>query len=207
MSLPKKQGRNVFSMPIKGTMAIQDLGEFQKKWKELLKCKKNQAELDMITDLLRNDLSSLELPRAIVEKRKSALIVHKILHQYSKIKVELSSEISLSHFIQCLFPGGSITGAPKQRVCELIEEIEKTPRGFYCGSTIIISSKENRNYHAASINIRSADINLKTGELVYGAGGGITLRSRDRDEFHEMELKVESFMGLFDSEIEVQPII
>lgn len=205
--LYQQEGLSVYSMPIKGTLALDESIPLEESWKELSSCSKNQAELDMITDLLRNDLSALEIPRAMVEKRKSALVVHKILHQYSKIKVELESQLPLSRFIQCLFPGGSITGAPKQRVCELIRKIEKTPRGFYCGSTILLANKVKSNFHVASINIRSADMNLKTGELVYGSGGGVTLKSRDTDEFNEMELKVNSFMDLFDSETKIESSI
>jgi para-aminobenzoate synthetase component 1 len=198
------EGKSVYSMPIKGTIALESDEEFDSKWEELINCPKNQAELDMITDLLRNDLSRLQVPRALVEKRKSALVVHKILHQYSKVKVRLKSSISLSRFIKSLFPGGSITGAPKQRVCELIESIEKTSRGFYCGSTILFHKNEQQTFHASSINIRSADIDLKNGYLTYGAGGGVTLRSGDTEEFDEMELKVQSFIDLFKGTVDCE---
>lgn len=185
-------GGKVVSTPIKGTLPLQSEEDVKAVWEELSSCSKNQSELDMITDLLRNDLSRIEFPRAVVEKRKAPLLVKNILHQYSKVSVELEQTPKLSRLLSCLFPGGSITGAPKQRVGELIERIENEPRGVYCGSTYL----SFQDFQAASINIRTADVDLALGRLVYGAGGGITLRSEVRDEYNEMLLKVRSFIDL-----------
>ena len=91
-----------------------------------------------------------------------------------------------------MFPGGSITGAPKKRVMSILHKLEKKPRGFYCGSTLLLTPKKAQ----ASINIRSAIFDLKTQELSYKAGGGITLLSTAQNEFLEMTYKRDSFIKL-----------
>ncbi|MDC1175497.1 chorismate-binding protein, partial [Bacteriovoracaceae bacterium] len=95
-----------------------------------------------------------------------------------------------------LFPGGSITGAPKKRVMKILNSIEHSSRQFYCGSTFL-------NYggvRSASINIRSAMIDVTTKKLTYHAGGGITVKSSVEGEYEEMLSKVQSFTGLFNPE-------
>ena len=147
----------------------------------------------MITDLLRNDLNNIELPVAKVIKKKAPLLAPGILHQMSLLQVDVSSSVSLGQIVQALFPGGSITGAPKKRVLQILHKLEESPRGIYCGSTILMY----RGRCDASINIRTAFIDFEQGELIYGAGGGITLLSDPRDEFQEMLVKKDSFIDLF----------
>lgn len=187
----KKEGHLLWSMPIKGSQKIEN--NFKDTWEKLKSCKKNQAELYMITDLLRNDLSKIENPGAVVIKKKYPLRVPNILHQFSLVSVLLNKDIGLYKIIASLFPGGSITGAPKKRVMEILKDLEFTgPRGFYCGSSIILY----KNIKAASINIRSATMDFETKDFSYGSGGGITLLSGMKDEFKEMELKIGSFLNL-----------
>jgi anthranilate/para-aminobenzoate synthase component I len=178
-------------MPIKGSEV---LGKNpQDSWRKLKACPKNQAELYMITDLLRNDLSKIEKPKAQVIKKKSPLRVPGILHQFSLVSVLLNKNTSLYKVISSLFPGGSVTGAPKKRVMEILNDLEFSgKRGFYCGSTIILY----KNLKAASINIRSATIDLNSGEFIYGSGGGVTLLSQVEDEYKEMKLKIGSFINI-----------
>ncbi|RLA61729.1 MAG: hypothetical protein DRQ88_04980 [Epsilonproteobacteria bacterium] len=187
----KREGHLLWSMPIKGSQKIEN--NFKDSWRKLKACKKNQAELYMITDLLRNDLSKIEKPKALVVKKKYPLKVPNILHQFSLVSVLLKKNISLYKIIASLFPGGSITGAPKKRAMEILKDLEFSgSRGFYCGSSIILY----KNIKAASINIRSATMNLDTLEFSYGSGGGITLLSGMKEEFKEMDLKVGSFLNL-----------
>src|SRR5690606_20737055 len=101
----------------------------------------------------------------------------------------LSKNISFKQLISSIFPGGSITGAPKKKSIEIIEKIEKRERGFYCGSTILWGERSIK----ASINIRSGVFDLNTSKLYYQAGGGITLQSKVREEYSEMLAKVDSF--------------
>lgn len=180
------------SMPIKGTLKRSEGEDWKKLWKKLTSDKKSQAELFMITDLLRNDLSKIEKPRAQIVKEKFPKLVPGLIHQYSQIDVFLSGDVTLRKILECLFPGGSVTGAPKVRVMSLLQRLENRERGFYCGSTVLLF----QNMKSASINIRSAEISFHNDHrtLNYQAGGGITLLSRADEEFKEMTYKHNSFI-------------
>ena len=181
----------IFTMPIKGTFRREGKN-VDKLWKKMLADKKEEGELLMITDLLKNDLNRLDTPSAEVRKLRAPLLVPSLLHQYSLISLKLKNEISLSTTMNALFPGGSITGAPKKRVMGIIADVERYNRGIYCGSTLLCIG----NKKVANINIRTASINVEERIWRYGAGGGITLLSRPVDEFKEMEDKVSSFLKL-----------
>ena len=186
------QANQIFTMPIKGTKKIQSK-DWKKVWRELVNDPKESAELIMITDLLKNDLNRLQNPRARVVKLKAPLLAPGIIHQYSLITLQLDQSIDLLKVMDSLFPGGSITGAPKKRVMELISRVERYQRRLYCGSTLLCIGKKK----SASINIRTAQIDLEQRVWRYGAGGGITLLSQAHKEYQEMELKVQSFLSLF----------
>ena len=185
-------GGKLVTRPIKGTFPRKDLGEKELEllWKKLVADKKSEAELYMITDLLRNDLCRIDKPTAKVLKKKAMLLVPGLIHQYSEIEVDLDPAINLKRVVEKLFPGGSITGAPKKRVMGLLFHLEKRSRGFYCGSTLLF----RKGLVEASINIRSSIIDFKTRKLSYQAGGGITLLSDAKNEFEEMSYKHDSYI-------------
>lgn len=197
-----KQQMSLTSTPIKGSANLPDTKKstLKKVWRELLKSKKDQGELFMIADLIRNDLNRIEKPSAKILASRRPLVVPKILHQYSLIQVDLSNQINLLQILKSIYPGGSITGAPKRRVMQILQALEIAPRGFYTGSTLIF----HRSLARASINIRTAIIDLTSTRLKsavakihYHSGGGITLLSRCECEYQEMNLKVESFIDNF----------
>lgn len=173
----------VQSLPIKGTA---------KDRKELL-TQKNVNELNMITDLIRNDLTRLELEPCRTLNSRSFLEVPGLIHTYSINEVGLSINLSLSRLIKCLFPGGSITGAPKDSTTRIIREIEDQPRGSYCGSTIIAYKK----LLAGSVNIRSMDLDHGSGRFSVGAGGGVTVKSTMEGEYQELLSKRKSLFQSF----------
>lgn len=185
---------SLVARPIKGTMKIvNETPEGLKKlWREMVLDKKSQGELYMITDLLRNDLSRIDLPRSSVTKKKAMLIVPGLIHQYSEIVVKLRKHVTLKQVLEKVFPGGSITGAPKKRVMKILKSLEGRSRGLYCGSTIFFSPA---TIHA-SINIRASVIDFKSGTLSYQAGGGITLMSDVITEFEEMTYKHDSYIDI-----------
>lgn len=185
------KNQEIFTMPIKGTFK-REKGQITKLWKKMLDDKKEEGELLMITDLLKNDLNRLDTPRAKVVKLRAPLLVPGLLHQYALIALKLKNPVSLAATMSALFPGGSITGAPKKRVMDIISSLERFDRGIYCGSTLLCIGRTK----VASINIRTAVINVEERMWRYGAGGGLTLLSRPVEEFHEMEQKVESFLQL-----------
>lgn len=184
----KRGESKVWSMPIKGT--LERGKDWRKSWKLLKASRKDQGELDMITDLLRNDLTRIDLQASRVVRKCAPLLVPGIIHQYSVIETRLREETSLLSILSAMFPGGSITGAPKKNVMKILKKIESVPRGFYCGSTVLLDN----DIFAASINIRSAEIDLKSRMMHYHAGGGITLLSKVDEEYLEMCLKKDSFV-------------
>jgi anthranilate/para-aminobenzoate synthase component I len=106
--------------------------------------------------------------------------------------VSLKEALTFQKTLECLFPGGSVTGAPKKRVMEIILAIERYKRGIYCGSTLLCHEEKK----IASINIRTAQLSVGDRLWRYGAGGGVTLLSSPVSEFQEMESKVHSFLTL-----------
>ena len=182
----------VQTLPIKGTVDIKKAGGKKKAWEILTRSEKDQAELYMITDLLRNDLNKIEKPVCDVIKKKVPLMAPGIMHQMSLIQISLSREVKLSRVVESLFPGGSITGAPKKRVMEILRRVENRDRGLYCGSTIFMTGTRVECY----LNIRTAEIDFNTSELIYSAGGGITVLSDSMSEYEEMLLKVKSFTDI-----------
>lgn len=183
---------DLYSMPIKGTIKTRGIRDLNNAWEKLKSSEKEQAELYMISDLLRNDLAKIELRPAHIIRKKLPLIVPGIVHQFSVIKTKLSNKATLLQVLEALFPGGSITGAPKKRVMKIIFQTEDNSRGFYCGSTVLF----HKTLKAASINIRSSEIDFFVQEMQYGAGGGITLQSEQQAEFDETYTKMQSFLGL-----------
>ncbi|MDC0253614.1 chorismate-binding protein [Bacteriovoracales bacterium] len=189
----KEKNFNLYSMPIKGSLKNEGTEFLNESWKKLKNSKKDEGELFMIADMLRNDLSSIEKPVAKIVKKKSLLEVPGIIHQYSLLSVDLDYKVHLGQIIRSLFPGGSITGAPKKRVMDLLYSLEsEQSRGFYCGSTIIL----HESLLASSINIRSAEVFFGKRLLKYSSGSGLTLLSNALEEYEELKLKEQSFMNL-----------
>lgn len=186
------ENETLTTMPIKGTLKREsdDPREIKKLWRDLVTDKKSEGELFMIADLLRNDLCRIDRPKAVVKKKKAKLLVPGLIHQYAEISTVLSQSVSLKSVLEKIFPGGSITGAPKKRVMQILKTLESRSRGFYCGSTLIFSPKRLE----ASINIRSSVIDFKKRSLSYQAGGGITLLSQPQLEFLEMTYKHDSYI-------------
>mmetsp|Transcript_41185 Transcript_41185/g.73081 ORF Transcript_41185/g.73081 Transcript_41185/m.73081 type:complete len:364 (+) Transcript_41185:1-1092(+) len=188
-----KLGKNsiIESKPIKGT-ARRFLESFQKDEqvkKDLATCQKNQAENLMIVDLLRNDLGrvcklgSIRVPRLM--NIETFATVHQLV---STIQGELLPGCNIIDALVASFPGGSMTGAPKQRTLEIIHSLEKqAPRGIYSGSLGFISLDGVSNFN---IVIRTAVITPRT--ISVGAGGAIIALSDADGEFDEMLLKSET---------------
>lgn len=188
-----ENSHELYSMPIKGTLPLGQPKDLNKVWRKMRESHKEEGELTMITDLVRNDLSKISKPRAVVLAKHLPLQVPGLLHQYSIVSCPMEGEVTWGRILECLFPGGSVTGAPKSRAMNLIHQLESEPRGLYCGSTLLAYQETL----AASINIRTAEIDMSAREMKYGAGGGLTLQSTAEAEFEEMMRKTESFLSPF----------
>ena len=183
----------VFTRPIKGT---RPRGTNQKKdeiiAKSLLKSKKDLAENLMIVDVLRNDLGkvckigSVKTPYLFeIEKHPS------VWHLVSCISGKLDPKKNIIDLIEATFPGGSITGAPKIRAMEIIEEIEPNSRGPYCGSIGYISCTGPMK---TSIVIRT--LIITDGKLYLQVGGGIVADSIPQLEFEETYHKADALLKI-----------
>lgn len=173
--------------PIKGTLPRGNTPEQdQQLSKELLDSHKNRAENLMIVDLLRNDISRSALPHTVKVDKLFALESHaNVHHLVSTISAEKAPDKSSLDVVLDAFPGGSITGAPKKRAMEIIEELEIKPRGLYCGSLGYFDEAGHSDFN---ILIRSI-VATKQGAECWG-GGGVTIDSTADDEYQEIMNKV-----------------
>ena len=149
----------------------------------------------MIVDLLRNDIGmvsevgSVEVPVLMdVESYES---VHQLV---STVRGRLRDDVSTVGALRALFPPGSMTGAPKRRTMEVIEEVEETPRGVYAGAFGWISGDGPADL---GVVIRSLTTS-GDGRWTLGTGGGITVRSEVDDEWLESRWKAERLLRALD---------
>jgi para-aminobenzoate synthetase component 1 len=153
---------------------------------ELLASSKDRAENLMIVDLLRNDLSrncrtgSVQVPELFA--LESYPNVH---HLVSSVTGQLRSDRDAFDLLEGSFPGGSITGAPKIRAMQIIDELEPTRRSLYCGSLLYLDVRGEMD---SSIAIRS--LLVKDGHVSCWGGGGIVADSNWQDEYAESISKV-----------------
>ena len=170
---------NISSSPIKGTRKrSNDLVKDRKLFKELMDSEKDRAEHIMIVDLIRNDLGKICKFNSIdVEKLFNVQSYATIHHMVTKVYGQLRPQIKEKDIFRALFPGGSITGAPKQRAIEIIDQIENYSRGIYTGALGIISNTGNMIF-----NIAIRTLTLKGQSIVYPTGGGIVWDSESDDE-------------------------
>jgi para-aminobenzoate synthetase component 1 len=181
----------VEAKPIKGTIARNDnhlVDELNRK--TLFNSSKDRAENLMIVDLLRNDLGKACEPGSIqVEKLFDIESFANVHHLVSTIKGKLANDQSNLDLLKACFPGGSITGAPKRRAMQIINELETVQRSIYCGSIGYIS----RCGHMDS-NIAIRTILAEAGTLHCWGGGGIVADSIADSEYQESLTKVQKLL-------------
>jgi len=192
----RKQGRELVTRPIKGTRPRSgDPGQDRLSEEELRASLKDRAELLMIVDLERNDLGRVaEFGSVRVEGLYQLEHYKSVIHQTAQVKATLASGKDIYDALGALFPGGSITGAPKVRAMEIIEELEPTRRGGYCGSVGYIGFNED-----AEFNIAIRSLHLKEGRLDYQVGGGIVWDSQAESEYQETVDKARAICETLDT--------
>ncbi len=185
--------RNNFveTRPIKGTRPRGKTKEEDLKNKQqLIDSEKDHAELLMIVDLERNDLSKVCKPSSVKVTELFELEEYStVFHLVSTIVGELKNEYTAIDCIEACFPGGSITGAPKVRSMEIIEELEPTRRNIYTGCIGYLGFDGN-----ADLNIVIRTILMKSGKAYLGVGGGITWESDKESEYEETLDKARALM-------------
>lgn len=178
--------RKIETRPIKGTIKRSNNKEIDIALKvQLQKSEKDIAENIMIVDLMRNDLSKICNADSVNVTQLCAIeSFTNVHHLVSVIEGELKATASIFDIIKACFPAGSITGAPKIRAMQIIDELENSYRGVYCGSIGYFSLNGNVDL---SVAIRTIVINNST--ISYHVGGAVTLDSNPIDEYNETLLK------------------
>lgn len=177
-----KINSSISSFPIKGTRPVSKNSiQNQILRDELENSIKDRAEHVMIVDLVRNDLGKIcEYGSVETINLFNVVSYETIHHMVTEIKGNLRVDINEINIFRALFPGGSITGAPKQRAIEIIAEIEAYSRGIYTGSIGLISASGNMIF-----NIAIRTLTLKDSWGVYPVGGGIVWDSEASEERKE----------------------
>ncbi len=190
----KKVDSKLISQPIKGTIRRgRDSAEDEKLKEQLRNDPKELSENVMIVDLVRNDLSRLARPSSVKVDELFGVYSFKTVHQLiSTVSCELRDEINFTDILQATFPMGSMTGAPKIRAMELIEEHEDFARGIYSGSIGYIDPKGDFDLNVV---IRSVIYNSKKACLSCPVGGAITIQSDPEAEYQECFTKVQSILN------------
>ena len=189
-------GGRVETRPIKGTVPRSvepTLDAFR--GRELAASEKDRAENVMIVDLLRNDLSRVCRPGTVLVPRLCGLETYaNVHHLVSVVTGELSPGRDALDLLAASFPGGSITGAPKIRAMEIIDELEGEPRGVYCGAIGYLGFDGGMD-----LNIAIRTVVLEGGVARFGVGGGITVLSDPAEEYAESLTKAERLFRAFRS--------
>jgi para-aminobenzoate synthetase component I len=194
-----RKGKAIFSQPMKGTAKRNhnDKKEDERLKEELQKSAKERSENVMVVDMVRNDLSKVCVEASVKVDELFGVYSYPQVHQMiSTISGELIAGVRFSEIIQGTFPMGSMTGAPKYRVMELIDEYETSARGIFSGSVGYISPENDFDFNVV---IRSIMYNASNKYLSYKLGSGITFYSDPVKEWEECLLKGEAIKKVLTS--------
>jgi len=192
----KIKDHNIHCYPVKGTIKRGDTQKQDETNKiKLLKSDKDQAELLMVTDMLRNDLGRFCQTGSV--KVEELVHVHTFSHYHhliSEIEGKLDEDYRFSDVFRGLFPGGSITGAPKIKVMEHIDKLENRARGVYTGAIGYMS-----NNGIIDFNIPIRTMTIQDEQLSFATGGGIVADSECEAEYDECMVKAAGIVEALNS--------
>lgn len=176
------EGGRITTRPMKGTRPRgKDDAEDREIIAELQAAEKDRAENLMIVDLLRNDISRLASVGSVKVPALFAIETYGTVHQMtSTIEAQLDDPPRLPDLMAALFPCGSVTGAPKIRAMQIIREVEKAPRGVYCGAVGWMSPEGD-----ADFNVAIRTLSVTGDQIVMNVGGGLTHGSTADGEWEE----------------------
>ena len=192
----KKSGSKIISQPIKGTSKrdISDARNDNASRQHLLQSEKEKSENTMVVDLVRNDLSRVCMKGTVKVKELFGIYSFPQVHQMiSTIEGEVEDTIHWTDIIKATFPMGSMTGAPKKRVMELIEKYEQTKRGLFSGAIGYVMPSGDFDFN---VIIRSILYNAEASYISYQAGSAITFNSEPEEEYRECLVKVSAIKNI-----------
>lgn len=192
----RKQGNQLLSQPIKGTLKRDktDAAEDEVLKNQLYRSEKDRSENVMVVDLVRNDLSRVCKEGTVKVDELFAVYSFPQVHQMiSTISGEINDELTFTDIIRATFPMGSMTGAPKRKVLQLINQYEQTRRGIFSGAVGYIAPDGNFDFNVV---IRSILYNESTNYLSYLVGSGVTFYSDAEKEYEECLLKASAIKNV-----------
>lgn len=191
----KKRGAKIISQPIKGTAPRgADHKEDEELKRSLLENDKELAENIMIVDLVRNDLTKSAIPGSVKVEELCKIYSFQQVHQMiSTVTSNVSDDTSTVSIIKNAFPMGSMTGAPKVRAMELIEQFEETKRGIYSGAVGYFTAEKDFDFNVV---IRSLIYNQTNKYLSFQVGSAITFASDAELEYKECMLKAKAMLDV-----------
>lgn len=187
------EGENIEAKPMKGTAKILHDGKDEQRRQALQNDSKNRAENVMIVDLLRNDLGQIAQVGSVhVSELFAVNAFGSVWQMTSRIHAKTQNPHAIAPLFQAAFPCGSITGAPKRKSMEIIERLEKSPRGFYTGSLGFIEKHANGYSGCLNVLIRTLQLQQNDNKQysgTMGVGSGIVIDSQADDEWQECQDK------------------
>jgi para-aminobenzoate synthetase component I len=193
----QKKGTTLISQPIKGTSRrdSDNLKDAANK-KYLTESKKEKSENVMVVDLVRNDMSVVCQKGSVKVTELFGIYSFPQVHQMiSTIQGEMAPNITFTEALEACFPMGSMTGAPKKSVMELIEKYEDTPRGLFSGSIGYITPDADFDFNVV---IRSIFYNERKKYISFFAGSGITYYSNAEEEYEECLAKAAAMIKVLE---------
>ncbi len=193
----QKSGNKIISQPMKGTssrsLTSVEADLLNKKY--LINSEKEKSENVMVVDLVRNDLSKVCEKGSVKVRELFGVYSFPQVHQMiSTISGDVDDNIHWVDIIRASFPMGSMTGAPKKRVMQLIEQYEKTKRGLYSGAIGYVKPNKDFDFNVV---IRSLLYNSSQQYLSYQVGSAVTFNSNANDEYNECLLKAKALSLVF----------
>jgi anthranilate synthase component 1 len=194
--LVKVQGREVFYRPIAGTRwRGKDEAEDQRLERELLASEKERAEHIMLVDLGRNDLGRVcDYGTVRPEKLLTVERYSHVMHLVSSLRGRLREDVDCFDALMACFPAGTVSGAPKVRAMEIVEELERTRRGIYAGGILYLDFAGNLD---SCIALRTMVV--KNGVAYVQAGGGIVADSIPESEYQESVNKAKALLAALEA--------
>lgn len=193
----KKTNNTIISQPIKGTLQRNiKKGNIKDEQQQLFQSQKDKAENVMVVDLVRNDLSRICEEGSVHVDELFGIYSFPQVHQMiSTISGTLKNEINFKDIIDATFPMGSMTGAPKISVMQLIDKYEKSKRGIFSGALGYLKPNGDCDFN---VIIRSIMYNQSTQYLSFQAGSGITIYSDAENEWEECMIKAKAIKSILE---------